>query len=322
MLLRGEEMGWAFSQGSVLKRLVVDRTGKFVAAGLMVMVFLAECDTGFISLARAADTNSEAQWFTTLVQANNGRSFCVPPNTPLRDVAIALQQYMKMYQAGDTLTAPAAVQMLAQIYPCAASGGGKTVVVPQTGVYATIDTRETISTIQRLAATKGHENDALVDNIEKHADHYQPPVFFSLATLLYRQGNRDGAIFWLNAGRLRADYDAVRCTDVTARSAVQALVLQVPEELKKDQFSDLPKLKKIIDDMIKWDAATPHNYDQRWINLHGMAAMNEGLGNQVQSQQPLSVPEEQWAALAQKTRDDYQRSAEKTISDLSKQPHK
>lgn len=311
-----------FTEIKSVNYLIVGRHWNVVFAYLLLMTLLPIYDSDFVSSARAQNANSEAQWFTSLVQANNGRSFCLPANTPVRDVAIALQQYMKMHQVGDSLTTPAAVQMLAQIYPCAASGGSKAVMVPQIGVYAAIDTRETISTMQRLAATKGHENDALIDTIEKHADHYQPPVFFPLATLLYRQGDLEHAIFWFNAGRLRANYDAVRCTDVTARSAVEALVTQVPTELRKDQFSDLPKLKKIIAKVIKWDAATPHNYDQRWINLHGMAAMNEGLGNHAQSPQPLSVPEDQWAALAQKTRDDYQRSADQAINDFGKQQHK
>jgi hypothetical protein len=33
------------------------------------------------------------------------------------------------------------------------------------------------------------------------------------------------------------------------------------------------------------------------------------------------VPEDQWAALAQKTRDDYQRSADQAINDFGKQQH-
>ena len=93
-------------------------------------------------------------------------------------------------------------------------------VVPR-GPYASIDTKPSLALTRALYMTAAHENDELVQDILENPGAFDPPILFALASLLYRQGNTEEAVFWLNAARLRAQFDAQRCTDVSARSAVE-----------------------------------------------------------------------------------------------------
>ena len=53
-----------------------------------------------------------------------------------------------------------------------------------------------------------------------------------------------------------------------------------------------------VERAVAWDRATPHEYDHRWINLHGMGAFTGGDG-------PLSRPATEWDAIAERTREEY-----------------
>jgi hypothetical protein len=193
------------------------------------------------------------------------------------------------------------------------SGPNDVTVVPK-GEYAAIDTKPILTVMNKLQAISGHENDDLVHEIEQHSDKYAPPVFFALAELLYRQGDIPDAIFWFNAGRLRADFDAARCSDVSARDAVSVLVLEIPVALRKAQFNDLNQLCAIIQKVIRWDQITPYHYEYHWINLQGMNAIRSGLGHGEANSEALSLPPSTWANLAKKNRDEYEKSLETTIA--------
>ncbi|WP_079214552.1 hypothetical protein [Herbaspirillum robiniae] len=130
--------------------------------------------------------------------------------------------------------------------------------------------------------------------------------------MLYQQGKTDEAIFWLSAARLRANYDALRCADASARPAARAIMSVVPRELLRTQFDDLPKLRRIVDEVVRWDEATPHNYDQRWINLHGDETDAGAAGNA-----PQSLPHGEWPALAAKARADYVASLDAAIREIN-----
>jgi hypothetical protein len=71
-------------------------------------------------------------------------------------------------------------------------------------------------------------------------------------------------------------------------------------------FQDVGKLDALITRVVEFDRKTPHNYDHRWINLHGMDAMIMSLSPDASpTASPLSLPAEQWDAIAEKTRTDY-----------------
>lgn len=195
------------------------------------------------------------------------------------------------------------------------AGIQQVVVAPQ-GEFAAIDTKPIASVMRRLESTTGHENDDLIEQIEQNSGNYAPPIFFDLANVLYNQGHLDDAFFWFNAGRLRAKFDAIRCTDISARSAVSELVMRVSPALRKAQFNDGDKLKDIIGKVIKWDETTPHNYEYRWINLHGMGAIQSSLGSS--NIAPMTVPRDTWDALAQQNRDNYPKGLDDAIAAMKK----
>ena len=179
-------------------------------------------------------------------------------------------------------------------------------VVPK-GEYTQIDTRLARDTIQTLAKGAPTEKQNAVASITTHPDNYAPPVFYALSHALFQEGKKDEGAFWFYAGQLRARFDANRCADVSARQAVGALNQSYGSLINQYALQDIPKLESLVLKVIEWDKNTPHNYDHRWINLHGMSAMMSGLGTKVAPGAPatLSLPKDQWDSIAEKTRDDY-----------------
>jgi len=78
----------------------------------------------FVPDAIAADPPKEVSWWSQLLQAHNGTSFCLPPDTKDIDVAKALQGFIQANHLPEALTELQAVQLLAQIFPCSGRGLG------------------------------------------------------------------------------------------------------------------------------------------------------------------------------------------------------
>lgn len=182
----------------------------------------------------------------------------------------------------------------------------ETVITP-TGEYATIDVALTNSTIKSLRAGNLSQRKQAVEEILAQPDHYAPPVFYALSAELLKQGKKDDAAFWFYAGQLRARYDANRCADLSAREAVAVLNQEYGGPINQYTFSHLPMLEALIPKVVDWDRKTAHNYDHRWINLHGMGAVMSGLETDKPATAPsaLSLPKEKWNEIAVKTREDY-----------------
>jgi hypothetical protein len=54
---------------------------------------------------------------------------------------------------------------------------------------------------------------------------------------------------------------------------------------------------------VQWDRETPHDYDARWIALHGIRAFHPKPAPG--TAEPLTIPQDQWETLAEKHRDEY-----------------
>lgn len=173
------------------------------------------------------------------------------------------------------------------------------------GIYAQIDTRGQTQAIQALSAGSPGERQATMDAIRSAPGRYAPPVFFVLSEVLFDMGEEDEGAFWFYAGQLRARFDANRCADVSARQAVSGLSQRFGPRINQYAFGDVGKLEALVPRVIEWDRNTPHDYDHRWINLHGMGAMMSALDESHQDTAPLSLPEDQWSSIAEKTRTDY-----------------
>lgn len=261
----------------------------------------------------AAEPKNDGQWLIKLISQNNGKLFCIPRETKIVDVVGAVKKYAVERKLPDVLPDPKWVEALTFSYPCKGTSETKNVTVQLKGEYANIDTKKTLAVMQMFANTKGRENELVVHEVKEHSSRYSPPVLLALASLLFRRGDVDDAIFWFNAGRLRGNFDAARCADVSARSGISAMTLAMPVELRTAQFGDIEKLRATIAKVLRWDEVTPYNYDHRWINLHGMAAINSGLGDGSQTSQPMSVPKDTWDALAKQTRVQYMDALEQAI---------
>lgn len=275
--------------------------------------------------------SEEIAWLANVIASNNGKAYCLPPGMKLGPAANVITSYVAAHPEWDGKVDESRVNTaLSASFPCSAAGNGKqtatqangntvNVEVAPKGEYATIDTRLAAETIRQLQTIRGRENDELIVTIEKNSGNYAPPVLFVLARLLYKQGKSEDAYFWFNAARLRGNFDAARCADESAKSAIPVLVAQIPVDLRREEFNDLDKLRDIIHRVVQWDETTPYHYDHRWINLHGMGAITAGANDANATSPAMSVPEDQWPELAKKMRDDYLDSLDKAIEIVSKQ---
>ena len=183
-------------------------------------------------------------------------------------------------------------------------------VVAPVGEYATIDVRLTNATLETLLRGSEQDRTAAIEAILRTPEKYAPPVFFALSHVLFNQGRKDDGAFWFYAGQLRARFDANRCADVSARQAVGVLTEEFGPPINQYMFKDFTKVEALIPRVLEWDRKTPHEYDHRWINLHGMEAMMESLDASGKPK-ALSLPRADWDAIAEKTRADYRDGFEK-----------
>jgi hypothetical protein len=185
------------------------------------------------------------------------------------------------------------------------SSQAKDIILPTTGVYKEIDTSGAREIIKQLVSNSPAEQEAAIKAIETSPDKYAPPVFYKLSSVLFIKGNRERAAFWFYAGQLRGRYDANRCADISARSAIAVMNQQFGGLINQYMFAHLDKLEKLVPEVIAFDKKTAHNYDHRWINLHGMGAIQTSLGDEKTQTEALSLPKAQWAAIEEQTRRDY-----------------
>ena len=185
--------------------------------------------------------------------------------------------------------------------------GAEDLIVQPKGEYAKIDTSLTIKTMQALAGGTAEERHQAIESIKASPDRYTPPVFYLLSNVLFEDGMQEEAAFWFYAGQLRGSFDANRCADITAREAISVLNERYGPLINQFMVPRLAKLEELIPQVVEWDRKTPHNYDHRWINLHGTDALLSGLDAESSDGKPkaLSLPEKQWGEIAEKTRRDY-----------------
>ena len=196
--------------------------------------------------------------------------------------------------AAAALCAGAPQPALGQAPPPAA-----TLTAQPRGVYATIDLRPAQAMIRRLSAATGGERRPAIREVLMDPSAHMPPVLYALANAL-TVDESDDAVFWYQAGRMRAVYDALRCTDQTAFEGVNAIGRSVTPlgsglslELRKSLFYQRNQLVAIANKAIEWDAKNPRNYDPRWIALFGkVAATSPGT-----DPAPLLRPESEWPAI-------------------------
>jgi hypothetical protein len=183
---------------------------------------------------------------------------------------------------------------------------GHQIPVRPAGEYATIDVAGQNAA---LAALHGPDPARAVEAVLAAPQRCSPPVLAAAAAALFGAGRRDEAVFWFYAAQLRARFDANRAADPTAGSAVAALTRHYGPPVNRHAFADPAGLRAVVERVVEWDRATPHDYDHRWINLHGMGAFTGAT--------TLSRPAAQWPAIAEGTREEYLRGLEEALRAMS-----
>lgn len=196
--------------------------------------------------------------------------------------------------------------------------GAESIAIEPKGEYAQIDTRLAIETMRLLAEGTTEERRKAIEKVNASPDRYAPPVLYLLSNVLFGDGKKEEAAFWFYAGQLRARFDANRCTDISAGAAVGALNEQYGPPINGFMFKRIAELENLIPQVVEWDRKTPHNYDHRWINLHGMKAFGSAPAPG-DVPEALSLPEEQWSEIAERTRADYLEGFREAMTFLKKQ---
>ncbi|MCW0215702.1 MAG: hypothetical protein OJJ54_20285 [Pseudonocardia sp.] len=175
---------------------------------------------------------------------------------------------------------------------------GRTIVVEPAGEYAEIDTSvERALTAALLGADDGTRHGA-VAAAEAAPERYAPPVLYALSAALVHLGRPDDAAFRFFCGQVRARFDANRCTDRSAGSAVAVLNERFGPAVTAHAFADPVALRRTVLRAVAWDRTAPHLYDHRWIALHGMGAFTGAPGD-------VALPPHEWDAAAARTRVTY-----------------
>ena len=99
----------------------------------------------------------------------------------------------------------------------------ETVTLAPAGEFKKIDIRLVEGAINALLKGSADEKQNAIAQVKAAPERYAPLVFYAMSEALFQDGKKDDAAFWFYAGQLRARFDANRCLDVSARSAVGLL---------------------------------------------------------------------------------------------------
>ncbi|MBN9737332.1 hypothetical protein PP1_020175 [Pseudonocardia sp. P1] len=175
---------------------------------------------------------------------------------------------------------------------------GTTVVVEPQGELAGVDTSAAVAQMQRLLDRNPAVRATARAEVLAAPHRVLPPVLFALSENLVAEGDMAEAARWFYAAQVRARFDATRCTDPTAASAVGVLRERFGEAVNRWAFADPARVRRAAVRAVAWDRGAPHDYDHRWIALHGMGAFT-GPGTGV------DTPAGEWPATAARVRAEY-----------------
>lgn len=177
-------------------------------------------------------------------------------------------------------------------------------VVETKAQFSDIDVTKQNEIISQLQSADASVRKVTIEQIIANPNDYNPPVLYALSRALFQQNEKDEAMYWFYVGQLRARYDANICLDESAKQAVGVLNNEYGTEINQFAFQDLTKLEETVNKVVEFVRSNEEKYDHRWINLHGMEAVNAGLQKDNQPKE-MSKPQSEWEAIKKKTIDDY-----------------
>jgi hypothetical protein len=163
--------------------------------------------------------------------------------------------------------------------------------------------RDTVA-IRLLTEKTYAENGALIDTILKHPNDYNPKVLFVLSNVLFNADRKDDASFWFYVAQLRTRYDFNRCTDPSCGGVVADLTATYGPDIDQYAIFKADFLEKTIDKVVDFVKTNNENYDQRWINLEGLAVTDTSPDNKDKASD-MSKPQQDWPEIKTQTISDY-----------------
>lgn len=149
------------------------------------------------------------------------------------------------------------------------------------------------------------ESPQIVAMLLADAADMQAPLLFIISDRMYDEKPEE-ALFWAMVGRLRLEYDIMRCEDTTtAMNAYRLLgMVLMRDEVREDTY-DMEKTRPIIQRVLDWDEENPGTYDPSYA-----CAM---LTNN-----PNTVGEARWPAIRYRMR----KAAADYLRDTAEEPVK
>jgi hypothetical protein len=151
------------------------------------------------------------------------------------------------------------------------------------------------------------ESQLIISELKGKLTSLSPPFIFELArrTFVYDK-NEAMTLFWL--ARLRAYYDAIRCTDETAGQGIASWDIVVEDVIRYgEQNAAAGRPSKLS--ALERELAFPLDTSAEWICLNGIKALSAAAaGNKLQD---WLKPASQWPALRQVARDQMAKGAQK-----------
>lgn len=80
--------------------------------------------------------------------------------------------------------------------------------------------------------------------------------------------------------------------------------MNTDQTFNKYAFQNIDTLVKTVTNVVDFVRTNDENYDHRWINLHGMDAIDASMDNKPKNKQ-LSQPKKKWADIKKNTVDTY-----------------
>lgn len=197
----------------------------------------------------------------------------------------------------------------------------KNIELAPKGVYAEVDVEISNGLVNFLTRGEADVKQKAAEEVLKNPNNYNPTVLFALSEVLFNTNKKNEACFWFYVAQLRARYDANRCMDKTAASGLSVLNERYGSAINQYAFKDIPKLKETVAQVVNFVKTNEEKYDPRWINLHGMDAINASLakeGDKKTTQKELSLPRGDWKMIKDKSINDYYTDFQEFLKSLKK----
>ena len=192
---------------------------------------------------------------------------------------------------------------------------GRQIEVKPTGVYAQIDMKE-VNKMTEVLLKDGprKKKEKVISKILASPNKYMPGLLCAMAYELMKQGKKDQAAFWFFVGLIRVGYDTERCADETVGDAMTIVNTHLGPPIYEYVLANPDKFKEAVEKAIDFVRKNNEEYDQRWINLHGMGFFMEEEGG---SSRELSKPKEDWSKIKEQALTDFHEGFLQVLEDSS-----